>query len=52
MTKAFGRLAAALLTVLALAGPAQAQATLTWDVNGAVVKRIWPQFAGWKPQKD
>ena len=25
---------------------------VAWDVNGAVVKRIWPQFAGWKPHKD
>jgi len=25
---------------------------VAWDFNGAVVKRVWPEFAGWKPQKD
>ena len=24
---------------------------LAWDFNGAVVKRLRPEFAGWKPKK-
>ena len=25
---------------------------IAWDFNGTVVKRVYPEFAGWKPQKD
>ena len=25
---------------------------IAWDFDGTVVKRVWPQFSGWKPQKD
>ena len=32
--------------------PAHVGQCIAWDFNGTVVKRVWPQFSGWKPQKD